>query len=69
MTNVLLATTGTGSVWDRLEQTIVWATNIALFGFLIGLVAESAVIKQVSTPVLGVALLAAVFTRLTRRVA
>lgn len=38
-------------------QLVIWGTNVGLVGFVIGLSADSAAIKQVSTPVMGVAIL------------
>lgn len=67
MTNALLATTGAGMPWNSLQRGIAWALNVSVAGFIIGLVAESDIIKRVSTPVLGVALLIAIYTHMTDR--
>ncbi|HKZ24696.1 MAG TPA: hypothetical protein VJ398_02790, partial [Acidimicrobiia bacterium] len=66
MTNALFAAVGGligGSTIDRL---ILWGTNAGLVGFLVGLSAESAVLKRISTPVMGLALLAGIYTYFTK---
>lgn len=60
MTNVLLSTTGASLVWDRTQRMIVWAINIGLIGFLVGLLAESSALKRTFSPVMGIALIVAV---------
>lgn len=62
MTNALLSTTGATLTWDRVQQGIAWGINIGLIGFLVGLIAESAPIKQAFSPIMGLALIAAVLT-------
>jgi hypothetical protein len=44
----------------------LWGTNAGLVGFLVGLSAESAVLKRISTPVMGLALLAGIYTYFTK---
>jgi uncharacterized membrane protein YuzA (DUF378 family) len=36
---------------------VIWGTNLGLVGFVIGLSADSAAIKRVSTPIMGLAIL------------
>jgi predicted membrane protein len=43
---------------------LVWAVNIGLTGFLVGLMIDSSILKQIFAPILGIALLAAIFTAL-----
>ncbi len=66
MTNALLSTTGAGVVWDRTQQVIAWAVNIGLVAFIVGLLSESAAFKRVATPVLGAALLVAIYTHVVK---
>lgn len=60
MTNALLAALAQGRAWNGRQRWLVWGVNLGLAGFLIGLIAESAVVKRISTPVMGAALLLAV---------
>jgi hypothetical protein len=65
MSNALLSTVGAGRRWDGAQRIIVWGVNIPLAGFLIGLMSESAPIKRISTPIMGAALLYAIYLNLT----
>lgn len=65
MTNALFSITGATVAWDRIQRIVVWAINIGLIGFIVGLVMESATMKQVFSPIMGVALIAGVFFHLT----
>ncbi len=67
MTNALLATTGAAIRWDSVQRGIVWALNIGVAGFIVGLVTESSPVKRVFTPILGIALLAAIYTHMMNR--
>lgn len=67
MTNVLLSTTGRSLVWDRTQQMVVWGLNVGILGFIVGLLSESAPLKRVFTPILGIALLAAVYSHMMGR--
>lgn len=67
MTNVLLATTGAQLRWDSVQRGVSWALNIGVAGFIVGLVAESSPIKRVFTPILGLALLVAIYTHMMDR--
>ncbi len=64
MTNALLAASAIGLAWTQMEKVIAWLVNLGLLGFLVGLMAESAPIKRISTPIMGAALLAAIYARL-----
>lgn len=64
MTNALLAASAVGLAWTQMEKVIAWLVNLGLLGFLVGLMAESAAIKRISTPIMGAALLAAIYARL-----
>jgi hypothetical protein len=61
MTNALLLALAGSRVFDGTQRAIVWATNLGLIGFVVGLLAESDVLKRVSTPVMGAGLLLAIF--------
>ena len=52
--------------YDGLVRMVVWGVNVGLAGFLVGLVVDSAVIKQISTPVMGLALILGIYVFLTR---
>lgn len=67
MTNVLLSSTGRSLVWDRTQQMVVWGLNVGILGFIVGLLSESAPLKRVFTPILGLALLAAVYSHMMGR--
>jgi hypothetical protein len=67
MTNALLATTGLTIAWDKTQQVIAWAVNLGLAAFIVGLLSESDAIKRVATPVLGAALLVAIYTHVMQR--
>lgn len=66
-TNVLLSVTGARMAWDRTQRLIAWGVNIPLGVFLVALIAESAPLKRVSTPVMGLALIAAVYTHFSQK--
>ncbi len=67
MTNALLAASAIGLAWTQMEKVIAWLVNLGLLGFLVGLMVESAPIKRISTPIMGAALLAAIYARLMPR--
>lgn len=60
MTNALLATVVRlmGAVTDRI---VLWAVNGGLLIFLVGLVSDSSAIKRIGAPVMGLALLYAIY--------
>lgn len=55
---LLVATAGGVPRWARLDDLVFFGMNLGLLGFVVGLVAESVWIKRISTPVLGVCILA-----------
>ncbi len=67
MTNALFGTLARRVAYDGMVRLTAWGVNVGLAGFLIGLVAESTVLKRISTPVMGVALMLGIYLFLTRR--
>jgi hypothetical protein len=67
MTNALFGVVALGMAFDGVQRLVVWAVNLGLTGFLVGLLSDSTLIKRISTPVMGAALLLALFVFLTRR--
>lgn len=71
MTNALLAVIAGFASWSA-NRILVWAVNIGVAGFIVGLMVDSSLLKQIFTPILGLALLWAIFTAvpaLSRRAA
>ena len=63
MTNALFAVIAGTSTWAMGSNRLLrWAINIGVLGFILGLVLDNALLKQIFTPILGVALLVAIFT-------
>jgi hypothetical protein len=56
MTNALFAAVG-ATAGTSLSPLVRWGINVGLVGFLIGLVADSAILKRISTPIMGLSLL------------
>lgn len=56
MTNALFAAIGS-TANTSVSPLVMWGTNLGLVGFLAGLVADSAILKRISTPIMGAALL------------
>jgi hypothetical protein len=54
---MLLLGTANRSRWPRLDDIVFAGMNLALLGFLVGLLAEAVWLKRVSTPVLGACIL------------
>ena len=67
MTNALFGTMARRVAYDGMVRLTFWGVNVGLAGFIIGLIAESAALKRISTPVMGVALILGVYVFLTRR--
>jgi hypothetical protein len=66
VTNLIFAMMAVASdVTERANRIIFWGTNIGIAGFVAGLVSESAALKRIFTPILGLALLYGIFTHLT----
>jgi hypothetical protein len=65
MTSLIFAMVAKGSqVSDRAAQIVYWGLVVGAVGFVFGLVLESAVLKRIFTPILGLALLHGIFTYL-----
>jgi predicted membrane protein len=65
MTNAVLgllmyAAERRGAAPSALAQVVFWGVNIGLVGFLVGLIGEVTILKQVFTPIMGTALLIAI---------
>jgi len=56
MTNALFAAVG-ATAGSSLSPLVRWGINVGLVGFLVGLVADSAILKRISTPIMGLSLL------------
>lgn len=67
MTNVLFAGLALGLAYDTAQKIVVWGVNVGLAGFLVGLLADQQNVKRTFTPVLGVALITAVYVFLRPR--
>jgi len=67
MTNALFAVNSMSRSFDGLQRLIVWGFNVGLAGFLFGLASDSAVVKRIFSPVMGVALLVGIYVYLTHR--
>ena len=52
-------------VSDTANRVIFWSVNIGVIGFAVGLILESAEVKRVFAPILGLGLLYAIWTYLT----
>jgi hypothetical protein len=71
MTNAILgllvvATATRREIMAWADQLVFWGVNIGLIGFVIGLIADAPVIKRMSTPVMGVAILLGLLTAASR---
>jgi hypothetical protein len=65
ITNLVFAMLAMGSVVSGTANMVIYAgMNIGVLGFAVGLVLEEQVLKQIFTPILGLALLYGVFTYL-----
>ena len=62
MTNGLLAVVSGLVDWRGSERLLRWAINLGLAGFLVGLVTDTPILKRISTPILGLALIWAIAT-------
>lgn len=66
MTNSLFAVVAGLTGGAAVDRLILWGVNVGLVGFLVGLAAESGILKRISTPIMGVALLVGIYTYLTK---
>ncbi len=60
MTSALFAVLTMDRAWDASLRWMTWALNIGLVGFVVGLVVDVQVLKQVFSPIMGLALLWAI---------
>lgn len=67
MTNALFAGLAIGLAYDTAQRIVVWGVNAGVAGFIVGLVSDQAVLKQIFTPLLGLALIVAVVVFLRPR--
>jgi len=44
-------------VWAWADQVVFWAINLGVAGFVIGLLADTAEIKRIATPIMGAGIL------------
>lgn len=66
ITNLIFAMMAVGSVVaEGANRLIFWGTNVGVLGFAVGIATESAVLKRIFTPILGLALLYGIYTYLT----
>jgi hypothetical protein len=63
---LLVATATRRTIWGWADQLVFWGVNLGLVGFVIGLIADAPVIKRISTPVMGLAILLGLLTAATR---
>ncbi|MDP3983545.1 MAG: hypothetical protein Q8Q52_00875 [Acidimicrobiia bacterium] len=61
MTNALFAAVGKLGGRSGSPRLVVWGVNLGLIAFLVGLVGEITVLKQIGSPIMGVALLAGIY--------
>lgn len=62
MTNALFAVLSGFLNRGNTDRLLVWAINLSLALFLVGLVTDSAILKQIATPILGLSLIWAIAT-------
>lgn len=63
---LLVATMAKRSIWSWADQLVFWGVNAGLVGFVIGLIADAPVMKRISTPVMGTAILLGLATAAMR---
>ena len=63
---LLVATATRRTIWAWADQLVFWGVNLGLVGFVIGLIADAPVLKRISTPVMGTAILLGLLTAATR---
>ena len=63
---LLIATAARRTIWSWADQLVFWGVNLGLAGFVIGLIADTPVLKRISTPVMGVAILLGLLTTVMR---
>lgn len=63
---LLVVTATRRATWAWADQLVFWGMNVGLAGFVIGLIAETAAIKRVSTPIMGASILLGLLTAAVR---
>lgn len=63
---VLVATASRREVWAWADGVVFWGMNLGLVTFIVGLLADTAAIKRVGTPVMGAAILLGLLTAAMR---
>jgi hypothetical protein len=63
---LLIATLTRRTIWAWADQLVFWGVNLGLVAFVIGLIVDAPVIKRISTPVMGLAILLGLLTAATR---
>jgi hypothetical protein len=63
---LLVATLTRRTIWAWADQLVFWGVNLGLVAFVIGLIVDAPVIKRISTPVMGLAILLGLLTAATR---
>ncbi|MCK4899501.1 MAG: hypothetical protein KAS38_12025, partial [Anaerolineales bacterium] len=48
------------NLWSWADHLVFWAMNIGMVGFVLGLMLESATLKRVFSPIMGVGILVAI---------
>ncbi len=62
LTNLIFAMMAmAAAVPEKVNRVVFWGVNIGVAGFAVGLISESSVVKRIFTPILGLALLYAVY--------
>ncbi len=54
------------SFWSWADHVLFWGMNVGIVGFVTGLAQQSAIIKQVFSPIMGIAILIAIITYTVR---
>ena len=63
---LLVAAAARRTIWAWADQLVFWGVNLGLVGFVVGLIADTPVMKRISTPVMGLAILLGLLTAATR---
>jgi hypothetical protein len=63
---VLVATALRREIWGWADGVVFWGMNLGLIVFMVGLIAESAPVKQTGTPVMGASILLGLLTAAMR---
>jgi hypothetical protein len=63
---LLVATAARRAIWSWADQLVFWGMNLGLVGFVLGLIGDAPVMKRISTPVMGAAILLGLLTAAVR---